>query len=466
MFKLNSISRKIVGLMFVGLLGLTLVGCNSQNVSSNGTSESGDKGVVLNVATVNNSDMITMEKLTPEFTKETGIKVKFTTLSENDIRAKITQDVGLGGGQYDLVTLGTSDTGTYLDNGWTAPLDPMFKQMSKKDQSWYDLNDIFPVVRDSMSSQKKGLAALPFYSETTLLFYNKDIFAKKGLTMPNIPTWDQVYDLAVKANDPQNGIAGIALRGLPGYGENLYIFNSVAYAFGAQFYDKDWNATFNTPEMKNALEFYKKILTNAGEKSPTTTGYTEALSLMSSGKAAMWYDASVSAGTMENSTDSNVKGKIGYALAPVEVKTSKTGTIGGWGLAITSSSKHQDAAFKFLTWATSKDYIKLVGEKFGWASAPSGTRESTYNNESYKKASDFADITKKAISEVDFSHPAVHETPYTGNSLPNMPEYSSWGETIGQLLASYLADKTDINTVLKNGQATLEKVAKDGGYKK
>ncbi len=450
------------------LTGCSNKGGQSSQVASGSASatSSPDSGTTLSVATVNNDDMIIMENLTSEFTKKTGIQVKYTTLSENEIRSKIKEDVGMGGGQYDIVTLGAQDSGVYLDNGWTESLDPMFKSMSAADQKAYDLDDIFPVVKQSLSSTKKGLGSLPFYAETTLLFYNKDIFKSKNLTMPENPTWDQVYDLAVKCNDPSKGIRGIAIRGLPGGGQNMFIFSSIAYAFGAKYYDKNWNATFNTPQMKNAIEFYKKIITNAGESGATTCGYTECLNLMSSGKAAMWYDASVSAGTMANSKDSKVQGKIGYAMAPLEVKKDQTNTIGGWGLAMTSSSKHKDAAFKFLTWATSKDYAKLVGTTKGWVSAPSGTRQSTYDNPNYKKACDFADITKKALLKVNYSHPAIDETPYAGNSIPNMPEYSSWGETIAQQLASYLTGKTDINSVLTSGQKTLQDVATEGNYKK
>lgn len=446
------------------LVGTLLVGCSSGNGKN--AKENDKDDVVLNIATVNNNDMVIMEEMTSAFTEKTGIKVNYTILSENEIRSKITQDVGLGGGQYDLFTIGAQDSAVYLNNGWTEPLDGLLNSMSDEDKKSYDLEDVFPVVRDSLSSETKGLGALPFYAETTLLFYNKEIFKANNLTMPENPTWDQVYELAAAAQDKEKGIAGITLRGLPGSGQNMFIFSSIANAFGAQYYDMDWKATFNTPEMKNAIEFYKKILADAGQAGPTSTGYTEALNLMSNGKAAMWYDASVSAGTLTNSKDSLVSGKIGYALAPLQVKQDATNTIGGWGIAINASSKKKEAAFKFLTWATSKEYINLVGEKIDWKSTPSGTRVSTYNNENYKKVSDFADITQKSILQVDFYNPSINKTPYTGNSIPNMAEYSSWGEQIAQLLASYLVGQKNIDEVLKEGQKVLTDVAVEGKYVK
>lgn len=455
--------KKLVVLFLLVMLTGTFVFAGGKSQESNVGSGS---DVEITVASVNNPDMVIMEELSREFTKQTGIKVKFTVLAENEIRSKITQDVALGGGQYDLVTLGTADTGTYLDNGWLLGLDKLFAGLPVSERTAYDLDDVFAPVRDSMSSAANGLAALPFYSESTMMFYNKDIFASKGLAMPRNPTWDDIYSLAVKANDPANGISGIAFRGLPGYGQNMYVFGVLVYSFGAQYYDMNWNAQFNTPQMRNALQFYKKLIKDAGQPSPTTAGYTECLNLMSSGKAAMWYDATVSAGTMANSTDSQVKGKIGYAISPTAVKSKNTGTIGGWGIGIPAATRHPNEAFKFLLWCTSKDYVRLVGQTKGWKSAPSGTRKSTYSIPEYQAECDFAEITRDSILAVDFFKPAINPTPYTGNSLPNLPEYGSWGESCAQELAAYLADQRTLDQVVNNCQRILEDAAKEGGYKK
>ncbi len=417
---------------------------------------------VIKVASVNNDAMIMMEKLSKQYTEETGTQVVFTILSENEIRSKITQDVSLGGGGYDLITLGTSDMGTYLDNGWTAPLDPMFASLSESERAEYDLEDVIESVRISCSSPTNGLAALPFYSESTMICYNREIFAKKGLSMPEEPTWEEIYKLAKAADDKANGIAGIAIRGLAGYGENMYIFGSIMNAFGGQYYDMQWNATYDTAEVRNAWQFYKKLLTVA-EDSPTTSGYTECLNLFAQGKAAIYYDATVSAGTFAGK-DSMVAGKVGYAKTPSAVKDNN-GTIGGWGIAITASSNNKDTAFDFLRWATSKDYVKRVQKEFGYAATPSGTRISTYEDADYLAAADFAEMTRKSIESADLVNPALNPTPYTGNSLPNLPEYSSWGEEIAAELAAYVSNQKSLDAAIATAQALIDKAAVEGGYR-
>ena len=84
----------------------------------------------------------------------------------------------------------------------------------------------------------------------------------------------------------------------------------------------------------------------------------------------MWVDATVAAGLLTDPTNSPVAKDIGFAYAPTEVTPLGSHWLWSWSLGIEASSKNKDAAFKFLTWATSKDYIKLVAAKNGWASVP------------------------------------------------------------------------------------------------
>ena len=67
--------------------------------------------------------------------------------------------------------------------------------------------------------------------------------------------------------------------------------------------------------MREAWEFYKKILVDAGEPNPARNSYTECLTIMQSGRAALWNDATVGAGALE-APESKVAGRIDYAPAP------------------------------------------------------------------------------------------------------------------------------------------------------
>jgi sorbitol/mannitol transport system substrate-binding protein len=421
------------------------------------------QNVTLTIATVNNPDMVTMQKYSAQFTQQTGIALKFVVLPENELRQKVTEDVGLGAGNYDIVTIGTYDTPFWAANKWISSLEPLFAGMSTDAAKAYDRDDILPPVRSALSLNGAQYA-IPFYGESSMIFYRKDLFAAAGLKMPDAPTWQQIYDFAKKLNKPSAGQYGIVLRGLPGWGQNMAVFGTILNTFGAQWYDMKWVPQFKTPEMKAAWEFYKKILTDAGEPGPTSVGYTEALALMSSGNAAMWYDATVSAGTLQGA-DSKVKGKIGYALAPT-AKKSNAGWLWAWALAIEAASKHQKEAFQFLAWATSKDYIKLIGDNVGWAQVPPGTRVSTYDNPKYKAVADFAPLTLSSIKNANYDKPTVNPVPYKGVQYVSIPEFQGLGETVAQELAAYLAGKKTVDQALDAAQAAAQQVAKDGGYQK
>src|SRR5699024_4779624 len=125
----------------------------------------------------------------------------------------------------------------------------------------------------------------------------KEIFDEVGLEMPEHPTWDEVGEMARKIKD-ETGTPGIALRGLPGWGEMMAPVTTMINAFGGSYYDEDWNAQLDSENTVNAIEFYVDLLNDAGQPGATSTGYTEALTTMSTGKAAMWYDATVAAGTL------------------------------------------------------------------------------------------------------------------------------------------------------------------------
>lgn len=208
-----------------------------------GAGGAGSGGDAINVLMVNNSQMVELQKLTAaHFTKETGIKVNFTVLPENDVRDKISQDFANQAGQYDVATLSNYEIPIYAKNGWLKEMDPYVAE-----DTAYDQRDILKPMRQSLTGEDGKLYGQPFYGESSFLMYRKDIFAEKGLTMPARPTWQQVADLAAKADGARPGMKGICLRGLPGWGEVMAPLTTVVNTFGGTWFDKDWKARLDSP---------------------------------------------------------------------------------------------------------------------------------------------------------------------------------------------------------------------------
>jgi len=412
-------------------------------------------GQSINVLMVGNPQMVDIQKLTADsFTKDTGIKVNYTVLPENELRDKVTQDIATQAGQYDVATIGAYEAPIWAKNGWLHELG----SYAEKDAA-FDQGDLLKPIVQSLSGEDGKLYALPFYGESSFLMYRKDVLQAKGITMPERPTWQQVADIAAKVDGAQPGMKGICLRGLPGWGELFAPLTTVVNTFGGTWFTKDWKPQVNSPEFTQATKFYVDLVRKHGQPGAAQSGFSECLNAMSQSKVAMWYDATSAAGSVEDPKVSKVAGKVGYAMAPV-VKTESSGWLWAWAWTMPKTTKKADAAAKFMLWASGKDYEKLVGEKLGWARVPAGKRASTYSIPEYKKsAAAFGDITLKAIEEARPTDPGVQERPTIGVQFVDIPEFADLGTKVSQDISAAIAGRGTVEQALANGQKLAEQVA-------
>jgi sorbitol/mannitol transport system substrate-binding protein len=408
----------------------------------------------LTIPLVNNGDMIRMQKLTDDFTKANpGIKINWVTLEENVLRQKVTTDVATKGGQYDVVMIGPNEVPTDVKRGWLAPLDKLGAD--------YDVDDLLPAIRSGLSVDGK-LYAAPFYGESSMVMYRKDLMDKAGLKMPDAPTWDFIKQAADKMTDKAAGIYGICLRGKAGWGENMAFLTATANSFGARWFDEKWEPQFNSPEWKKTLEFYIDMMKADGPPGASSNGFNENLALFNAGKCGMWIDATVAA-SMVTGKDSTVADKVGFALAPDNGLGKRGNWLWAWSLAVPAGSAHAEEAQKFIAWATNKKYTELVAGKEGWANVPPGTRTSLYLNPEYEKVP-FAKITLDSINSADPAHPTVKPVPYTGVQFAAIPEFPGIGSDVGQDFSAALAGTMSIDDALAKAQASTTAAMKKAGY--
>jgi sorbitol/mannitol transport system substrate-binding protein len=411
----------------------------------------------VTIATVNNPDMIELKKLSPKFEeKNPDIKLNWVITEENTIRQRITTDVSTGSGQFDIVQIGLYETPIFAKRGWLRPMENL--------PADYDVEDLFKSLRDGLSYQGK-LYALPLYGESSMLMYRKDLLEEKGLKMPDQPKYEDIKKIADALTDKSKGIYGITLRGKPGWGENMAFLDTLINTFGGTWFDMKWTPTLDTPEWKKAITFYIDLMKADGPPGASANGFNENLTLMTSGKAAMWIDATVAGSMLENAKESQVAGKMGYAPSPIEATPNGSHWLWSWAFAIPKASKQAEAAEKFAVWASSKDYIKLVAEDVGWSGVPPGTRKSTYDNPEYQKAP-FAAPTLQAMQTADPKNPCIKQVPYTGIQFVGIPEFQSFGGVVGQNISGALAGKSTVDQALKESQAAVARAVKQAGYPK
>ena len=409
------------------------------------------------VATVNNGHMIEMQKQTKHFeAANPDIKVKWVTLEEGALRARVTTDIATKGGQFDVMTIGMYETPIWGKKGWLKEL---------KTSAAYDVDDMLPAMRDGLSVGGK-LYAAPFYGESSMLMYRKDLMDKAGVTMPNNPTWVQVRDAAAKIHNPKDGVYGICLRGKPGWGDNAAFLTTMVNTFGGQWFDMKWKPQLTTKPWHDAITFYVDMMNKYGPPGSANNSFNEILALYNEGKCGMWVDATIAASFITDPKQSKVADKVAFAQAPTMVTPKGANWLWAWALAVPAGTKHTAEAQKFIEWATSKEYVNLIGKEVGWGNVPTGTRKSTYTNENFLKAAKFATAEKAAIDSANPNDSTLPKSPYVGVQFAAIPEFQSIGIAVGQQLSSALAGKISVDAALKASQAAADREMKKAGYYK
>lgn len=449
-------NQALVAMAATGAIVLAACGGADTSDDATGGATAGGDGGAISVLMVGNPQMKDIESLTEEyFTAETGIEVNFTVLPENELRDKVAQDVATQAGQFDVVTIGAYEGSVWTANDWLVNL----QSMAEADAD-FDVADIMPAMSNVLS--KDGdLYAIPFYGESAFTMYRTDIFEKYGLEMPAQPTWDEIYEFAKVIDEGEGGaMSGICMRGLPGWGENMAVVGSMLNAFGGGFFDADWNATMNSEGSKAALEYYVDLVTNYGEDGASQAGFTECLNNVAQGKSAMWFDATSAANSLESPDLSTVAGKMGYADAPKA--EMRAGWVWAWAWAVPKTTKNQDAAWEFISWASGKDYEKTAGEQLGWTRVPDGKRLSTFEIPEYQGATAaYTNQMQAAIEASDPTNCGTFPRPAPGCQYLAIPEFADLGTKIGQEVSAALAGQKSVDDALAASQQLAEQVAAD-----
>jgi len=462
-FQRRRLTRLLLGA--IGAVGVVFViaACGSSSSSSGGSAKAGT--ATVRVAVVSNSNMINIEKLTPQFEKlYPGIHVVYDTLNENNERSLIETDITTHANQFNAVMISNYETPIWAKNGWLVNLTP---QLSAS----YDVNDLLKPIASSLTFNG-GLYGLPFYGESSMVYYRKDLFKAAGLTMPLHPTWTQIASFAAKLNNPSKGVAGICLRGLTGWGENLAALDTVINTSGGSWFNTSWRPQLSSAADVAATNFYVNLVRKYGEPGASNDGFTECESAYGQGKAAMWYDATVAAGLIATSYPS-ISHNTGYAYAPTGSPTGAAGVPSGWlytwSLSIPKGVPDQAATLKYIEWATGKQYIAYSGPKLGWANIDPGTRTSTYALPQYKQAAGaFAGVTLASINAANPNHPTNPSVavPYTGVQFVDEPWFIALGTQVSQQIAAAIAGTQSVSQALSTSQSDAQTTVSQAGLLK
>src|SRR4051812_14121821 len=332
---LSSQSQCVYRACFVGLIAI-LTGCTS------GGKARGE----LTVAVANNADMVLMQSLSAEFEAEhPDTRLNWVMLDENTLRQRVTTDIATGGGQFDVMMIGTYEAPIWAKKGWLTPLRNL--------PANFDSDDLINPVREGLS-YGGALYALPFYGESSITYYRRDLFASKGLRMPAQPTYADLEGFARVLTDRTAGTYGICLRGQPGWGANVSTISTMVNAFGGRWFDENWHATINTKPWRDAVGAYVNLLKQYGPPGSSANNFNENLALFAGGHCAIWIDATVAAGILSDKRESQVASTLADAPGPTAVAGNRTHTFLAGGVGVAKRAKQRGEGLPVVAWGSLK----------------------------------------------------------------------------------------------------------------
>ncbi|MEP1207682.1 MAG: extracellular solute-binding protein [Rhizobiaceae bacterium] len=401
----------------------------------------------LTIAIVNNGHMENMKKVAEAYTKDTGVELKWVSLEEGVLREQVTSDTATGGGQYDIINIGMQEAPIWGKAGWIEPLNF---------GADYDVDDLLPAMRNGLSYEGT-LYAAPFYGESSMVMYRKDLTDKAGVVVRDNDSWANIKGAAAAMHDPDNGVYGACLRGKPGWGDNMAFITTVVNSFGGAWFDKDYRPQLNSAAWNEAINFYVDLLGNYGPPGSEGNSFNEILALYNEGKCGMWIDATIAASFL------TVDG-VAYAQSPNAGNPVGANWLWAWAMAVPAGSPNADAAKKFIEWSTSKAYIKAVADHpdFGWSKVPTGTRSSTYAYPEFKAAAGFASAEMAAIESA--APGATDLKPYVGVQFAAIPEFPEVGSVVAQEMAAALSGAKSVEDALAAAQSAADAIMKEAGY--
>jgi sorbitol/mannitol transport system substrate-binding protein len=422
-------------------LGLALSVAGASVVAADGHSKE------LTIAIVNNGHMINMQKVAEAYTEETGVALNWVSLEEGVLREQVTSDTATGGGQYDIINIGMQEAPIWGAAGWIEPLEF---------GADYDIDDMLPAMRNGLSHEGT-LYAAPFYGESSMVMYRKDLTDAAGVTIADNDSWDNIKAAAAAMHDPDNGVYGTCLRGKPGWGDNMAFVTTVVNSFGGAWFDADFRPTLQSDEWKAAINFYVDLLGTYGPPGSEGNSFNEILALYNEGKCGMWIDATIAASFL------TVDG-VAYAQSPNAGNPVGANWLWAWAMAVPTGTENTAEAKAFIEWATSKAYIQAVGNHpdFGWGSVPTGTRASTYEIAEFQAVAAFAAAEKAAIDSA--APEATDIKPYVGVQFAAIPEFPQVGSAVAQEIAAALSGAKTVDEALEAAQGAADAIMSEAGY--
>jgi multiple sugar transport system substrate-binding protein len=290
-----------------------------------------------------------LQKYIKEFTALTGIEVESEQIPEQQQRQKVVIELSSGKPSFDVVHLSYHVQKRQFEKaGWLADITDYMKDpnLTAPDLTEGD----FSAAGLTYAKNDKGrMLSLPWSVDYFILYYNKEMFEKKGIAVPK--TLEEMADAAEKLTDPKTGTYGFVGRGLRN--ANVALWTNFYLNYGGEFLDGKGNILSDGPEAVEATKLYQRLLTKSAPPGVAGFNWMESMASFTQGRSAMWIDGIGWAPPLEDPSASRIVGKVGYTVVPAGPKGQFSSTYGD-GIGIAAASPNKEAAYLLCQWVVSK----------------------------------------------------------------------------------------------------------------
>lgn len=398
------------------------------------------KGTTLRVLLNQHPWTTAMQPAFPEFEKLTGMKLAVETYPEAQFRQKVLVELSTGGQNLDAFMLSPGQEGLlYARSGWIEDMKTYINNKNLTAGNW-GFSDFYPsVVR---STEYNGImTGVPIQTETPMLFYRKDLFAKYKIPVPK--TMAQL-EAAAKALNGKDGVFGIALRGKGAAATSQ--FSPYMFSYGSTWLNKDGQANFTDPKFVQAMTMYTGLLRKYGPPAAVTMSWPEVTNLFAQGKVAMFTDASLFRSIVDDPKSSTVAGKVGYAPFPAGPAGRKP-YVTTWALSIPKGSKNKPCAWLFTQWATNRqNQLRVLLQDVP------AVRRSVWNDPAFKKQETNPEWTQAHLSQLASANPLWN---------PPVSQVGEVRDALGQAIVGILQGGNTLDLLKRAEQTTNAIISKE-----
>jgi ABC-type glycerol-3-phosphate transport system substrate-binding protein len=379
-----------------------------------------------------------------EFEEATGIKVEYELLAEAEMIKKETLDFSSHTGTYDVTNVHFWYVPQFAKVGYLEPLDSYIQDLSVPE--WNSMSDFVPSYLESQKYEGK-IYGLPFQGIVQILYYRKDLIKQYCNDKPP-STMDELMACSKAITEGGGGeIFGYTDRG----SADAATFMSPAgwiYAWGVSFLDENYHPQLTKPEAIAAMKNYVTLLHDYGPKGQAGMGWAEAEQAILNGVAAMHADTHDLGPDMVNPERSQFPDQIGFAMPPKQVGYSQD--FFASGLSINADSKHKEAAWLFVQWATAASTQKLQLEKRSDFTVTSILQSDDYKNNVPGGAA--------ILEAAKVADPAY---------FPAIPEFGALSDVFSAAVSRMVADGPDsVEAEMAKANEEIEKLLDAAGYYK